>query len=276
MTNLAILLCVYSGDDVRFLTQCLESLEHQVGCRPDLYINIDGEIDERLGSLISSWGKRDWVYVKSRKVNLGLAASLNELIDLALENKRYEFLARMDSDDIAFSDRFLKQLEFFRENPEVDVLGGSCVEIDINNKPVMLKVMETDDAWLKKNLIRRTPFIHPTVMFRRRVFESGIRYRTDTHLSEDTFLWVDLARAGFYFANLTDLLIYYRVTNELFQRRSGWKKAVSEAKARIQSIKSQKGVSVVDVFWVFSYFLLRVSPQGVIRFMYRVFRGYTG
>jgi len=44
------------------------------------------------------------------------------LLEIVL-NKRYEYIARMDADDICVLDRFEKQLNFMIENINVDIRG---------------------------------------------------------------------------------------------------------------------------------------------------------
>ncbi|MGO9304693.1 MAG: hypothetical protein ACLP3R_13545 [Candidatus Korobacteraceae bacterium] len=64
---------------------------------------------------------------------LQVTKSLNELIDIAVP-LGYDFYARMDADDIALPQRFEKQLRYFSEHEQVDVLGSACVEIDAHGR----------------------------------------------------------------------------------------------------------------------------------------------
>lgn len=56
----------------------------------------------------------------------GLSARLNEAIDLA----KGSFIARMDSDDISFPERFDSQVRYLREHPDIDILGTGAVVFD--------------------------------------------------------------------------------------------------------------------------------------------------
>lgn len=53
---------------------------------------------------------------------------MNKLISVALVNNEFDFIARMDADDISLEDRFQRQIDFFMANPELDVVGGLCQE----------------------------------------------------------------------------------------------------------------------------------------------------
>ncbi|MCV5497818.1 glycosyltransferase, partial [Escherichia coli] len=66
--------------------------------------------------------------------NEGLAASLNKLIFGACNG--YDFIARMDADDIVINGRFKKQLEYLNKHSDVSLVGGQAVVIDENDNVV--------------------------------------------------------------------------------------------------------------------------------------------
>jgi glycosyltransferase involved in cell wall biosynthesis len=169
----AVLMSVYAKDRPAHVTKALESVLRQSHARLDLFLMIDGPIGAELDAAIATF-QDERLHVRRSPANRGLAQALNALIDEALEGG-YEFFARMDADDVAADERIERQTTNLRENPEVDVLGACCVEIDENDNVVFLKRLPTSDEELKRRMLERCLFIHPTVTFRRRVFESGIR-----------------------------------------------------------------------------------------------------
>lgn len=58
-------------------------------------------------------------------MNKGLAARLNEAIDLA----RGEYFARMDQDDVSYPERFSRQLAYLEQHPEIDLLATGALRI---------------------------------------------------------------------------------------------------------------------------------------------------
>lgn len=58
-------------------------------------------------------------------VNKGLAARLNESIDMA----RGTYFARMDQDDISYPERFSKQLELLKSDAKLDVVAVKAISI---------------------------------------------------------------------------------------------------------------------------------------------------
>lgn len=72
------------------------------------------------------------VRVLADGLNRGLAARLNEAIDLA----RGRYLARMDQDDISYPERLARQLAMLEQNSELDLVACRCVSIDAKNRLV--------------------------------------------------------------------------------------------------------------------------------------------
>lgn len=61
-------------------------------------------------------------------------------------------------------------------------------------------------------------------MFRSSVFKDGIRYPLDTRYTEDIALWLCLLDKGYCFHNLPKVLLDYRINEDTFSRRRGFKK----------------------------------------------------
>lgn len=64
--------------------------------------------------------------------NKGLAARLNEAIDLA----RGQYFARMDHDDVSYPERFSHQIALLDRNPELDVVAVRAITISDDDEPV--------------------------------------------------------------------------------------------------------------------------------------------
>lgn len=272
MSSLAVVMAVYKNDRPDFLFESLQSLFLQ-DVVPDVFLMADGLISDEVLSVIRSFeGLGSSLYFFQRDVNLGLASSLNELIDIVISSDRnYEFIARMDSDDICELNRFSLQIEFLINNDDVDVLGTGCVEFSTIGDWQFIKVPPGSDEELKKNIIRRSPFIHPSVMFRRRVLEN-MRYPTGTTLTEDYAMWIALARMGFVFGNLPYPLIRYRFDPAVFVRRMGWSKGYHECVERIKAMRALKRYGFLNFAYAFGFFILRIVPPSVARYFYRTLR----
>ncbi|WP_220757693.1 glycosyltransferase, partial [Shewanella colwelliana] len=232
---------VYQNDKVCQIIESVDSIIQQVGVSVYLVIGVDGAVTIEISDLLKSYetNNRDQVKIHFFSENRGLACTLNELI--SIYKSEYDFIARMDADDISFNNRLKEQVEYFDNNRDVDVLGTGCIEFsdssDLDENDLKLKLLPSDNRSLNKIIFTRSPFVHPSVMFRTSVFtDDSIRYPTNLYLSEDLGLWCLMSKKKFVFANLSKPLIYFRINEGTFLRRRGFKKASSELRARLSTL----------------------------------------
>lgn len=132
MYKLAVIQSVYKNDNPQYLKLSLDSILNQTSRDFTFFLGIDGEISSDLWSAINNV-KDDRLQVIASKENKGLASILNDLLEKCRKDG-YEFIARMDSDDIAVNNRFEKQLAFLCKHEDIDVVGGAINEIDSNGR----------------------------------------------------------------------------------------------------------------------------------------------
>jgi len=94
----------------------------------ELLLIDDGSTDDGLQTIADIRDPR--LRILRDGVNKGLAARLNEAIDLA----RGRYLARMDADDVSYPDRFVCQLELLQGASRPDVVAVGAVTISDSNE----------------------------------------------------------------------------------------------------------------------------------------------
>jgi glycosyltransferase involved in cell wall biosynthesis len=202
----------------------------------------------------------------------GLAYGLNRMVEVVLHDPSIELIARMDADDESLPGRMSRQRQFMADHELVDILGTACHEIDEHGIYLQLKTMPLAHSFIVASLPRLNPLNHPTVMMRRRVFESGLRYRDDVKRTEDYHLWISAARDGFVFANMEEPLLNFRRDSTFFRRRGGWRQAYADLHVRIRAMKELRLFSVINLLWALSAFGLRIMPGAVQKWFYLRFR----
>ncbi|MEQ9859648.1 glycosyltransferase [Pectobacterium cacticida] len=265
--KIAILMSVYKNDKLEHLIESVESLLNQTYGNFVIYICVDGIVPTDNKNYLEKLDKSK-VILFQRDDNRGLAYSLNELIQLALNDKEIEYLARMDADDIAIDKRLQLQVDFMQSNPEIDVSGGFCREFGGVIARGVRKVYSNHED-IVKNMFKKCPFIHPTVIFRRRVFDSGARYPTDKPKTEDLALWYSLAFLGMKFANIEEEIILFRIDDETLLRRRGLSKAFTELKIRLYYLIKLKRFIVSDIAYVLLHYIVRILPAKLFNVIYR-------
>lgn len=94
----------------------------------ELLIIDDGSTDNALQELNGIDDPR--IQIIRDGQNKGLAARLNEAIDLA----RGTYFARMDQDDVSYPKRFARQIELLQGDPRLDVVSVGAITISDNNE----------------------------------------------------------------------------------------------------------------------------------------------
>ncbi|MDT3664901.1 glycosyltransferase [Cronobacter dublinensis] len=270
-TKVAAIMSVYKNDKVLPLYLALKSLECQRHKIDYIFIRLDGPVSNEIKRLIACFvSNSSKFFIFESETNIGLAKSMNVIIDIIINHhKDIGFIARMDADDICRLERINKQMLFLERYSDVMVLGSACKEFGLYNKTI---VKHENDEEIKENIIRVTPFIHPTVIFRRCVFEYGFRYPENTHLSEDLSFWLLLAAKNIKFHNLQDVLLDYRLTNATLARRIGISKAWAEFQERTRYVFSQKKNIMTNLIFILGHFFIRLMPIQLVRILYRILR----
>lgn len=207
----------------KFVDYALSGLKHQLYKHFQLIAIDDGSTDNTYKHLSRAEGDFDIKIVTSTP-NRGLPAALN----LGLAHADGEFIARFDPDDFMHEWRLRDQVFFLLGNPDVDLVGGGASTFGINEWEITPKASHKQiiDEYLLSN-----PFVHPTVMFRRRLLDLGLlSYREDLATDEDYELWSRLL-PKVTTANLVYSVIKYRIHSSNGQRNPG-KRAAKEIAIR--------------------------------------------
>ena len=270
MKRIAVLLPVYKNDRIEYLNKSVRSILNQSYADFHVFIGVDGPVDSGLKDALENIAKDNRVEIIWFETNRGLACILNDLVELSKE-RAYDYYARMDADDIALPDRFEKQVKYMKEHPDVDVVGGAIEEIDGNDQ-LRGKHVEyplTHDE-CRKFFRYRDCLAHPAVMFRARYFEKvASGYRNEYRKNQDTMLWFDGFMNGCVFANLKDTVLKFRVNDDFYNRRNGWKRAKQMLRDRLKMNKAL-GYDISANLFAFAMFCMTVSPAWVKKFLYKM------
>jgi len=269
--QMVALMSVYKNDNPEHLRLSVDSILNQTYQDFLLLIGVDGAIGVGLADTLHSYDENPKVKIFWFEENRGLTAVLNNLLD---EGKKLQpaFYARMDADDISYTDRFEKQVQYLTANPELDVIGGAIEEMEydgsLNGKVIQypLTHQECFDFFATRN-----PLAHPAVMFRAIFFDKVSSYNASYKKNQDTELWFRAFKMGCKFGNLKDVVLTFRVSKDMYKRRGGTKFAKEILKLR-NEINKGLGYGLKATLFGYAYYIMAISPGWVKKFAYRVFR----
>lgn len=200
----SVVMSVFNGE--KYLRESIDSILNQTFSEFEFIIINDGSKDSSL-NIIKSY--KDPRIVAITQKNQGIVRALSRGIDLA----KSEYIARMDADDICMPHRLKDQFDYMEQNKKCVLLGGNLVFIDSLGKEVLKSPMLLHDPEIRLELMVRSPFAHPAVMFRKSAYVVSGGYDSATFPAEDYDLWVRMAQQG-ELANLDSELLAYRLNDE--------------------------------------------------------------
>lgn len=202
---ISVVLPVYNGE--KYLFDSINSILNQSFVNFEFIIINDGSTDNSL-KILKSFSDPRIIIINQE--NKGLISSLNR----GILHSRGKYIARMDADDIAFSDRFDKQVNFLENNEDYVVCSSSRITFknSIAENTKRLEVLPDNFEVIKVQTIFNSPFTHPAAMIRSSVLkENDIFFDEEFKYAEDYIFWVYLLKFGKGF-NFRKPLLYYRAS----------------------------------------------------------------
>jgi glycosyltransferase involved in cell wall biosynthesis len=265
--NYSVLMSIYHKELPEHLESSLNSMFTQTYATNNFVLICDGPLTIELDTVIAEYQIKfpDILKVYRIQENQGLGVSLR----LGIEYCENEFIARMDSDDIAANNRCERQLEVITKG--YDIVGSNIDEfIGTVDNVIASRIVPENHDDIAKFSKKRNPFNHPSVMYRKsKVLRAG-SYRNEYRL-EDYYLWIDMLSNGCKGYNIQENLVHMRSTYDMYKRRSGTKLIKSLLTLRkymlkIRAINLIEFVSVVVVQTI-----LAAVPNSIRSVFYRMY-----
>lgn len=231
----SVSMCVYGKDDPEHFRLAVQSILNQTLPPSQVVLVVDGPVPCALGQVIDEFEQNPLFQVIRLEENVGHGQARR----VGLEGCKNEYVALMDADDVAASDRFEKQFAKISADPDLAVVGGHIAEFigDVENT-VSCRRVRTDNEGIREDMKGRCPFNQMTVVLKKQAVMDAGGY-LDWYCDEDYYLWLRLMLRGEKFANCDDVLVFVRIGEEMFSRRGGWKYFRSEAKLQNFMLKNK-------------------------------------
>jgi glycosyltransferase involved in cell wall biosynthesis len=256
----------HSGACAEHLRLAVDSILNQTHRPYRVHLIQDGPVSDDLTALVNDYVARG-PHIEHLLIpdNSGLPNALN----LSIQQTRSPYYARMDADDISRPDRLEVEARYLEEHPAVDIVGSWAIEFhdDPDEADTFLRKLPTDQPDIARIFHYRSPFVHPSVMFRRSVFDRIGLYDLWWTTAQDYELWARALRHGVGLANIADPLLYLRVNGKV-AKRSRLMEIVRQARARYRYNTWSPVSNVLKI----SAVLFRLMPGPVRQWAYRHLR----
>ena len=260
MDKYSVLMSVYYKEKPEYLSKSIDSILKQT-ISPDEFIIVeDGPLGEELNKVLDNYKKE---YSLIRLLKLEKNGGLGNALNAGLKICKNELVARMDSDDISLPDRCEKQLKCFEKDNDLVIVGGQIDEfVDNTTNIISSRKVPLSNNEIKRFARRRSPFNHPTVMYKRPIVLNFGGY-TSSGRKEDLDLFLNMVFSGCKCMNLDETLLLYRAGSDNLQRRKNW----NNCKEYIEVILKyyRRGyISIIDLIYVIlGQFILYITPKRI-------------
>ena len=169
----------------------------------ELLLIDDGSKDKSLELVQQIKDPRVSVYSDGK--NLKLAARLNQIVDLA----KYDYIARMDADDLMSPDRIEKLINILI-NENYDLVSCGTYSIKMNNSYNGYRGNYEEKYSFEGILNKSQKFLHAGLIARKSWYQRN-RYNEQIPVGQDTHLWLSASKAlDFNAKSISDPLYMYR------------------------------------------------------------------
>lgn len=220
----SVLMSTYYKDNRDFLVLSIESMLNQTIPPEEFIIVKDGKVSIEVEELIFHYQELypNLFTIISLEQNVGLGLALNE----GLKISRNELIARMDSDDISLPERCELQLKKFKEDQDLVIVGSYVDEFfDNPQKPISTRAVPQSYQDIKKFAKRRSPFNHPTVMYKKSKVLAIGGY-SNLRRNQDVDLFGRMIFNNYKACNINKSLLLFRSDSNLMKRRKSWQNTI--------------------------------------------------
>ena len=186
--TVSVILPFYNAEDV--LETAIQSILDQTYCHFELLL-INNNSSDRSEEIARRYQMKDPRIKLFHEAKQGIVHALNN----GYKNSQGQYIARMDADDESLPDRLEQQVEFLNKNKDYGMVAGQVQHVSYSADAKSLRRyvdwsnnITTYQEIQKKQFIE-SPFVHPTIMWRKEVGESYGLYKEGS-FPEDYELWL--------------------------------------------------------------------------------------
>lgn len=266
----SVAISVYKSDNPIYFDRALSSITDLQTIKPDeVVLVVDGPVSKDIDLVIKKYEDK---YPFFNVIRLETNGGLGNALKIAVENAKYDLIARMDSDDVSVNTRFAEQLRFFVNNPDIDIVGGDITEfIDKESNVVGKQSVPKSNYEIREYMKTRCAMNHVSVMYKKASVINAGGYQ-DWFWNEDYYLWIRMWLNGAKFANTGTVLVNVRVGEEMYQRRGGSEYFNSEKGLQDYMLKNGMISHFVYIQNISKRFIIQKVMSNKIRgFVFRTF-----
>ena len=265
--KVSVIMGTYNPASEGGLRQALDSIRRQTLQEWEMILCDDGSDASHAGMIRRMVKTDERIVLLRNEENRGLGYSLNRCLSRA----KGKYIARMDDDDISMEKRLEKEYDFLERHPQYEWVGTNAELFDGGGTWGTDFMPERPRA---EDFLRYSPYIHPSVMFRRQFLVECGGYQTAelTRRCEDYELFMRLHGRGARGYNIQESLLAYREDKTSYQRRTARTRG-SEAVVRLDGFHKLGILRPDTLAYVLRPLVAGAVPSIILQYARGVMRG---
>lgn len=265
MPKVSVIMPTYNQQE-SYLREAIESILNQTLKDFEFIIVDDGSTDKGSIEMLREYARLDpRIRVVENQKNQGIIRSLNRALTLSTG----EFVARMDSDDIALPKRLEKQLDFLNQHPRYVLVGAWATIIDGQGEEIGQLEFPSAYAAIRSTLLMRNAILHPTWMLRRSLISSVGPYDETAAYAEDYEFLLRIARKH-PIANIPERLLRYRFNTAGLSFGRNKTQEKSALRIRIRALRTYGYPAWQAAYLVWPALLYLFIPSSLKKLLLRI------
>lgn len=259
-------------NEQEFLSQAIESILTQTYKQYE-FIIVDDLSTDSSAQIIKGYLGRYKGIVKA--IFLKKHVGSNEARNIGFQKAKGRYIAIMDADDTAHPQRLEKQVEFLLRHPHVIVVGSQGYVVNNNNTIIGKKLFPLTHHDIYQQFGVFHPMLHPSCMIQRSLLPYFHKiYENVAGAHDDYFTFFSLLNYG-DFANLPDILHFYRVHGKNISLQNPKERFYAIQKIRHDAVKNLSYRMPLKAIFLnmLQKVLVASIPESYILPMYLFYRG---
>lgn len=216
----SVIMPVYNGE--QYIAQAIESILTQTYTHLELLVLDNGSTDGT-AAILEKYARQDSrVTLLCCPDPLGYGGEVAS--NIATRQAKGVFIAKLDADDIAMSDRLAKQVDYLVANPGTFLVGSQLTLIDESGNVIGKRTYPLTNEEIHREFYLRFPIANPAIMYRN-TLQTDLYQIRFKHFNDYYSLFM-LIQAGYRMHNLPESLTAYRIhtKNTVFTNlRNKWR-----------------------------------------------------
>ncbi|MFT4303209.1 MAG: glycosyltransferase [Candidatus Woesearchaeota archaeon] len=223
---ISIIIPVFNEEN--YIQRTINSILKQSYKNYEIIIIDDGSNDNTIKNI----PKNKKIRILKNKKNKGIVYSLNK----GIKHSKGEYIARIDAGDISNKKRLEKQINEFKKDKNLGIIGTWCNFIDEKNKEIITLRPPTNYSKIKKEILRHNLITHPTLMIKKEVIEEIGSYTDKFKYNEDYELVIKCIKK-YKVKNIPEILTTCLIRKKGLSYKKEKKQRWNSIKLRINAIK---------------------------------------